>query len=187
MRPLSDDMIDALGHGVIRPALLYEGEFRTGIVRLWTGLGPISWDGALFTGLGDLVSVSTIEETTDVKATGIQCSLSGVKTSQIALALSEMQRNAEGRLWFALMEEDMATIIPEPQILFRGRLDVCIIQDSVEGAIINITYENELIDLERPREVRYTPQEQRQISPGDTFLDFIPSLQDKVLHWGSTT
>lgn len=187
MRPLTDNMLAALAAPIIRPALLYDGTFASGSVHIWTGIGPLVWRGTEYSGLGQLIGVSLIEETDDVKATGIQCNLSGVDSAQISFALLEMQRNSPGVIWLALLEEDGATIIPDPYILFRGRLDVATIQDARDGAMITLNYENELIDLERPREVRYTPQEQYAISPGDTFLDFVPGLQDKELHWGNTS
>lgn len=186
-RGLTSDMITALSQPVVRPAILFVGTFGSGISRLWTGLGPVIWRGDEYTGLGNLVGVSAVEETDDIKAGGITCTLSGVQSSAISLALLDMRRNAPGVLYLALMQDDWKTIIPDPQVLFRGRLDVCTINDALDGATIAVTYENELIDLERPREWRYTPQEQRRLSPGDTFLDYIPTLQDKTIRWGSTT
>lgn len=186
-RGLTNEMILALAQPVLRPAILFVGTFGSGVSHLWTGLGPVIWRGDEYQGLGTLVGASAVEETDDIKAGGITVSLSGVPASQISLALLDMRRNAPGVMYLALMQDDWKTIIPDPQIIFRGRQDTCTISDSLGGATIAVTYENELIDLERARAWRYTPQEQRRLAGNDTFLDYVPSLQDKSVRWGSTT
>jgi len=183
-RPLTAEMLAAIVATTVHPALFYEGEWSGGFVRLWTGIGPKDWDGKTFTGAGDLLGITPIEETDEVKASGVTLTLTGVRSQDIALALAEPGRNLPGKIWFALMTPE-EEIIPDPRIVFRGRMDVVSIDDSVDGATIRVSYENEMITFEKPREVRYTSEEQKRLFPDDLGCDFIVSLQDANFNWGA--
>jgi len=182
-RDLTVGMASALTDAVVRPAVFVEGEFTGGTLNLWTGIGDLVWDGKTWTGVGTLLGVSEVEETDEIKAGGVTFTLSAVKTSQIALALSEVRRGQTGRAWLALLTE-AGQVIADPKILFRGTLDTCVVQDEGETSTIALTYEHALIDLERPREARYTSQEQRRRYPDDPSLDAISALQDAQIPWG---
>lgn len=186
-RPLSPEMLIALQQPILRPCLLMRGQFKTGEVRMWTGVGPLVWQGLEYTGAGDLIALSPVEETQDIKAIGCQVTLSAVKADAIALSLLEMQRGKPGELWFGLLNDDGNSLVPNPHIMFRGRLNDAQIRDGISGAQLVLGYENELIDLERSREIRYTHEEQQRLSPGDNFLQYVAELADKPLRWGSTT
>ena len=60
---------------VVRPILLAEFDFGETIDRAWSGLGQLSWGDETWYGAGDLGKVSTVEETTELKATGASFSL----------------------------------------------------------------------------------------------------------------
>ena len=174
----------ALAEQVIRPALFVEGEFPSGTLRLWTGLGDVDWNGSTWTGAGNLLGISPLEETADVVATGMQITLSGVPTSLVSLAISDAQQGQPVRLWLALLD-DTGAIIADPVQAFTGRLDVPTLEDGAETCTITISYESRLIDLNRTREWRYTDQSQRQLYPGDRGFSFVTSLQDKPIRWGA--
>jgi len=58
------------------------------------------------------------------------------------------------------------------------------ISESADEAAIELTIENRLIDLERPRIARYTSAYQKSVYVGDLGLDFVEDLQDKEIVWG---
>lgn len=183
-RELTSEMIAAMGQKVLRPFMMFHGQFTSGDVRLWTGLGPLELWEQTWSGVGNLIDFSPIEETDEQKASGVAVSLSGVAPSQIAIALAQVRRNYPGVLYFGLLDADGA-VIEWPRVLFRGRMDVAMIEDSVTSATLKITYENEMISLERPREVRYTHEEQLRLYPGDLGLEFMAGIQDRELQWGA--
>lgn len=185
-RNLSPEFITALRAPVIWPCLLLRSFFKSGELRLWTGVGILVHEGIAYLGAGDLLSISAIEETDEIKSVGVQVVISAIKTEAIALALLEVERGRRGDIHFGLLHESGNTLIPSPTLLFRGRLNTVEIRDATQNAQVVLGYENELIDLERPRTKRYTAAEQRRDFPGDSFLDYIAELVDKPLKWGST-
>jgi hypothetical protein len=169
---------------VVRPVFLYEGQFKDGTLNLWTGYGEIVWNNKTWTSAGGLLNISTIQETDQQQAQGVILQLSAVPSSQIALALASIQRNMPGQIWLGLTD-DGNRLIENPQTMFRGRLDTVSIEDSEDTAIIKASYENEMITLEHAREIRYTDEEQKRLYPTDRGLEFVASIQDLTLRWGS--
>jgi len=50
-----------------------------------------------------------------------------------------------------------------------------------------VTAENKLVDFRRPRETRYTHEEQQNlypVSPPDLGLEFVNAIQEKQIYWG---
>jgi hypothetical protein len=68
--------------------------------------------------------------------------------------------------------------------MFSGYMDQMSISESAEQSTVDLTVENRLIDLERPRIARYTSAYQKSVYAGDEGLDFIEDLQDKEIIWG---
>lgn len=75
-------------------------------------------------------------------------------------------------------------VLFEPFTLFDGQMDKMNIQDSGDTANVTITCESKLITLQNPKVRRYTLEDQKLDFPNDKGLEFIPSLQDKVITWG---
>lgn len=183
-RDLTSAVDTALAQGTVRPVLFFEGEFAAGTVRLWTGLGSITWNGSSWLGAGELLNVSSIEASGDVRAQGVTISLSGMPGSLISLALAQAQQGLPGRIYLGLMDSAGA-VIADPHLAFSGRLDVPVIDDAGDSCTITISYEGRLIDLQRARERRYTDEDQRIQHPADRGFEFIPSLQDAQIVWGA--
>lgn len=191
-RGLTSAMLAAIAAKVVRPAIFYEGEFETAgspaFLRLWTGLGEVSWDSDgdgpyTWTGAGNLLAITPIEETTDLKAVGFSVTLSGMPSASIALALASVRQGKPGKLWLGLFDSAGA-LLADPYPLRRGRFDVAPIEDDGETCTIVASYEDRLIDLERPRDRRYTHEDQQLDYPGDKGFEYVPSLQDMDIPWG---
>ena len=190
-RNLTASMLAEIAKSTVRPAILYEGEFVSpgspsevpAFLRLWTGIGDLSWDGKTWTGGGNLLGITPIEETRQLQARGFTAQLSGMPSSLISTALSGIRQGRAGTLWLAFFDSS-GTIIADPYQLQRGKLDVSVIEDTGDKCSIAVQYESRLIDLERPRARYYTKQDQELDYPGDLGFDFVPKLQDANIQWG---
>jgi hypothetical protein len=182
-REMSAMIASALKEGELRPILFFEGEFASGWVRIWSGLGDITWTGRTWTGVGNLLGLGAIEETQQVVAGGTTVSLSGVPLEMVALAIDEARQGKPGRVWLGLLT-DAREIIADPVQAFTGRLDVPEIADTGESCTVTISYENRLIDLGTPRNWRYTHESQQALAPGDQGFAFVTTIQDKEITWG---
>lgn len=168
----------------VREAAFAKLAFDSGDMNVWSGVGTRSWNGEDWIGVGSLGQLSPIEETSEIRATGLQLELSAVPSDQIAVALAEPYQGRPATVWVGFVD-DADALIADPVQLFAGRMDTMEIDDGAEAARIQIACENRLIDLERPRERRYTDQDQQAEYPGDVGFEYVPSLQDKELVWGA--
>lgn len=188
-RDMTAAMLAAIAAGTVRPVIFYEGEFAaagspttTQFVRLFTGVGSISWDGKTWTGGGQLLGISPIEETSEVLAIGFSVRISGMPADKITLAMSLMRQGLPGKLWLGLFDDSGALIV-DPYMVRRGKLDVGVIEKAGETCTITVQYEDRLIDLENPRERRYTTEDQQLDYPTDLGFEYVPLLQDLNFTW----
>lgn len=205
-RDLPVDVLNGVTSDSLSPVILLKLILDSGDINLWNGIGEIVFSGDTYTGAGDLLGLTGIEETQILKAAGLQIRLTGLDSSIISVSLNENYQERLAKLWFGVVitENTLATEaaepitteggdillieqpmwFPEPYLLFVGRMDVMEIEEQGGTAIFTINVENRLIDLERANVRRYTPEDQHIDYPNDKGLDFIASLQDLEIVWG---
>ena len=180
-RDLSSAIQLAIGDDQLEVFFAVDMEFDSTPLNFWTGLGTKTINGTEYTGTGYLLDISSIEETSEISAKGAKLVLSGIPTTLLALALTEPYQGRECRIYFGV--ESDTTDMTE---LFTGYMDQMNLFEGADTASIELTVENKLTDLEKPRSARYTSAYQKSIYPGDLGLDFVEDLQDKRLTWGRT-
>lgn len=179
-RDLTTVVSNALDDDVISPFFAVDLLFDNNPVYIWTGIGTNTISGKDYVGVGDFLSVSMTNETSELSATGANIVLSGIpSTTNLALALTEEYQGRRGTIYLGMMST--TTSYSE---IFSGYMDQMNIAEGVETSTIEITFESKLIDLERPRINRYTSAFQRDKFPNDKGLDFVETLQDREIVWG---
>jgi hypothetical protein len=203
-RDLSTTTIDNIEEGVVYPFFATELRFDNNVVRMWTGQGTLVLeDGTEWIGLGQLLNISSIEETSEMAVKGASISLSGIPSELLSLALSEPYQGRVAKVYFgtfqqgSILQESASYILLQNgsrinleststgfNELFSGYMDQMNIEEGGDTSTIEMAVENKLIDLERARVARYTSGYQKSIYPNDLGLDFIEDLQDKQIPWG---
>jgi hypothetical protein len=183
-RTLSANMVTEVTTAQLSPILLANLGFSTP-VYLWNGYGNLVYNSTTYLGLGTFGTISPVEETTDLAARGITMKLSGVPTANVSLALTEDYQGRECSILFGALSPTAGTLISSPVTVFSGRMDVMQISDDGQTAEIIMTAESRLMDFKRPREVRYTDEEQQNLFAGDLGLEFVNDIQEKAIYWGN--
>jgi hypothetical protein len=178
-RDMAAIVANALGDGVIEPFFAIDLEFDSGTLRLWTGNGDRDIDGETYIGAGTFLQVSDLQETAEIQAAGATLTLSGIPSELLSLALTEPYQQRPARIYFGLIADadDMVEV-------FTARMDQMVIDEGPETSTIQLTVENVLVDLERPRVARYTNADQQSRFPGDRGLEFVESVQGREIFWG---
>lgn len=179
-RNLTAGLITELTAKGLSPVGLFKFEFDSGTLRFWTGIGEITWNSEIYVGSGNLISVSEVSETQELKAKGITFQLSGINASIISIAYTENYQGRPATFWLAAKDSNDA-IIADPFISFKGKMDVMEDHDDGETATITLSVESHLIDLERPKVRYYTDEDQQLEYPGDLFFEFVPALIEKEI------
>jgi hypothetical protein len=180
-RDISSTVSSNIEDDVVYPFFAIELLFDSGPLRLWTGVGEATIDGDTYVGTGNLLSVSSIEETTELAVKGATITLSGVPSEVIALALQSPYQGRVCNIYFGMVEGNTYNNLTQ---IFSGYMDEMNIEETPETSSIELKVENKLIDLERARTRRYTSAYQKSVYPGDLGLDFVEDLQDKKVVWG---
>lgn len=178
---LSTDLIQS----VIRPILLFEGEFPSGTVRLWNGTGPLTWNTVTWTGSSTLHAIRLAAETTTVEATGIEVQLSGASQEMVSLVLNNNATGHAGRIYLGTLTAAGA-VNADPYIIFAGKFDTADIYESAESPVLTLRYESQIIELERGREWRYTTESQRVFEATDRGFEYVPLIQEWKGFWGQS-
>lgn len=167
----------------VRPVIFAELAFRSSTLRLCNRGYDISWDSQTWLGNGWLRPIRVIPESAELQAGGIQVELSGVDSSLMSLVLSEADQSKTGKIWLGFLDASGA-VIADPVLLFKGFLDVPTIDDSAGDSTVVITYESELICLERQKEVRYTHHNLQAFFAGDLGFQYVTTIEDWSGFWG---
>jgi hypothetical protein len=185
-RDIVTDVQVALESGEFAPHYLVEMNFHNPTadaaapIRLWTGVGDLSHSGNTYTGAGDLMVISDLEEAAELKASGMTISLSGVNDSALLPALSYEYTGRSCKVF--LMINKNTSLIE----VFSGFMDTMTIEDSSESSQITLTVENKLVDLDRTNPFRYTQESHSLLYSGDTFFSYVQDLQDQEVQFGPT-
>lgn len=205
-RELPVEFVEELSNDVVYPFFAVSVDFESGPLYFWTGYGDLIIDGITYLGAGQLVNISSVEETTEIEAKGATVTMTGIPSTFLSLALQEPYQGRECRIYFGLSlanktigteassivtTEDLVELLTEGDTrhlieIFSGELDQMNITEQADGATIAVTAENILIKLERPVVRRFTNEDQKSRFPLDRGLEFVAALQDKEIFWGRT-
>jgi len=166
----------------LEPFFLIDLGFDSGALYFWTGITPLTWDGNEYIGAGNLIGISPIGETSEIRAVGVNLTMSGLPASLISIALTEAYQGQPVKIRLGALSS--GAVVADPYLIFDGRMDIMTIDDAGDTATVSLSAESRLIDLERPRIRRYTPEDQKAVYPNDTGLDYVPVIQDVSIQWG---
>ena len=167
----------------MQPFLAIDLAFDGGDFLSWTGYGNITFGGKTYIGSGDVISVSPPQETAQIQANGINITLSSIPSELVSSALSETYQGRTAIVYLGALSN--GSPVADPYAIFQGQMDLMTISDNGESAIIKLSAESRLIDLDRARERRFTSEDQKIDFPDDKGLEYVDDLQDKEIVWGS--
>lgn len=167
----------------LKPFYAVELLFDSGELRFWTGYDEIEANGEIWTGSGLVMSISGTSEPSDLSANGINITFSALDSSIIAIMLGENYRGRSAKVYIGALDSTNQPVSDMYQI-FAGRMDIMTLQENGNVATIQINVENVLIDLERPRPIRLTNEDQLDRYSGDESLSGVAQLQDRQISWG---
>lgn len=200
-RTLTSGMLGVTTADVVRPVyfvkMVFDSSDTANPVLLWSGLGDLAFGGETYTGLGDLLSISDIAETSDISATGINVALSGLNRAFVAQALGYQYQGRPLTVFLGAFN-DQGALIADPIVVFSGFMDTMTISEGAETSTISVNVENKLVAFERTKVRRYTAEDQKidyplKLANGnnnpnyDAGFEFVTSIVQKEIIWGRPT
>jgi hypothetical protein len=166
-----------------RPIMLFEGVFASSTLRLWNGYGDLSWNSQTWLGNGWFRGIEGGEETTQVEALDMAVILSGVSASAISLVLGDQKQGAGGNLYIGFLNSSGA-VVADPYLWWAGGYSHTEIAEAGDSTTLRLTYESRLVDMDRPREGRWTHDSQQQLFAGDKGFEYVVATANWHGQWG---
>ncbi len=189
-RDLTSGMVSVTTADVVRPAYFVRMQFDSNdspsYLNVWSGVGDLVYGGNTYTGVGDLLSIGEIAESSDLSAAGISVSITGLKSEFLVIAKDHQY---QGRpLTVALGAFDSSgSLIADPTVMFSGFMDIMTITEGGDSSTISVSVENKLIAFERSKIRRYTAEDQKIDHPTDKGFEFVTAIVEKEIIWGRAT
>jgi len=176
-------IVARLGADTAEPFFAIKAEFDTDDILVWSGTDDITINSETYTGAGDLLNVSRIEEDAEISSNGIAVGLAFMDKTILNYALTERYQN---RPLTVLLGFTMggSNEVAGSMTVFKGRMQSMRINDTPDGAMISLSAESRLNDLHRPRGYRYTNDSQDHLFSGDKGFSYVQTLQDQQILWG---
>ena len=189
-RSITSAFNTAITSKTVQPIVGIELEFSDGTLRMWNGYGNITMTAGgsskVFTGAGDMLGLSEVEESDTLSMSGVTLTLSGIKSSLISTALGANYTNRKGAVYLGLFDTSK-NVVADVYTLFKGNMDVLNISEGSETTVIQLKLESRLVTFEKASNRMYTFEDQKIDFPTDLGFEFIPDLQDKEIIWGKKT
>lgn len=181
-RDLSSPLVTSFTGNQVALCILADLGFASGTAYAWSGIGTLAWNGNSYAGVGSLGAVGDIAEGVEVRANGTTVQLSGIPTSLMTDAQSEIQTNLPATIYVGAFDQANGSLI-DAYPMFKGTIDKS--QFEVGGNTFSVTLNLELrmLNFQRASNRRYTSADQNRDYPDDPFFNFVELLHDQTLEW----
>ena len=160
-------------------------DFSSGFVRAHDGVGPLTFGGNTFTGVGTFGGIEAVSEDIDVVARPLRMTLSGIDSSLVTTAMTEEYQGRSATIYLAFVNPETAALVDTPETVWEGRMDSMSIEVSKGQAVINLACEPRL--RREPRIARYSSEDQQLAYSTDTFFDLVLTIPTFKGFWGART
>lgn len=181
-RGLSQDVLDELNSDHIRPIYLVSIEFDSSTLYLTTAFVVIEYNNNSYIPAPSLLKVGNASENTDLGATGMQVSLSGMDGTIVNAARDDDYQGNDVNVYLGFIDADNSLI--GTLTFFEGFIDTITFKQDVDTVTAILKAEHKLIRLSKSKEQNYTSVDQKDKFPNDEGLDFVNAINKVDLVWG---
>ena len=156
------------------------GDGTVTAVGAGTGTADINW-----LGVGDLGSISQVEEGLDVSPYAITLTLSGLDATMSGVALTEDYYLHPVTVYLGVLDAD-DVLIDTPTQIWAGFMDQMNVTVGANGGdAIQLIAESELSRFNKSLNLMYTNVAQQEKSAGDLFFSHMHKIEGTKISWGA--
>jgi hypothetical protein len=185
-RGLDTANLAAVNNDKVAPILFAELDFASGIVRVHSGIGTVSWGGYDWSGVGTLGSIEGLDENSDLTRKTVNFTLTGIPNDLLAAFLNEHYQGRSAKVYIGFFDNTTYQLVANPANLFIGKMDNVKTKFGKTFSI-SLSAENRMASWNRPVVRRYNDADQQSRFPGDLGLQFITQAATKEIVWGRKT
>ncbi len=156
-------------------------EFDAATIYIHNGIGPLSFGGNEYLGVGDFGGISVIEEGPEISPYGISLILSALDSTFLNTALTLDYYMRPITIYIGAINSSGA-LVADPDELWSGKMDT---MDIVTGQVntIQLNCESDLAIFDKINGKRYSDAQQQADYPGDLFFQFLDQMVDSNVPW----
>ncbi len=159
-------------------------EFPNGTVYLHNSIGTFTWGGNHWLGVGDLGTISEIEEGIDVSPYKLTLALSGLDAAISGAALTQDYYNQPVTVYLGVLDAN-DVLLADPTIVWQGVMDQMDLSVGAEsGDVIQLTCESELARFDKASNRKYTDSQQQNDFASDVAFEFMAQIEGAKIRWG---
>ena len=186
-RGFSTNVNNALQAQNVNLLMFAKLEFPSGTIYVHNGLGTYNWDSQDWLGVGDLGSISKVEEGVDVSPYAITLTLSGLDATMSGAALTEDYFMRPVTIYLGVLDA-RDILIDTPTQVWTGFMDQMNLTVGADGGdAIQLIAESELSRFDKSKNLMYTNANQQQRYSGDLFFSHIHKVEGAKIKWGSAS
>lgn len=169
----------------LRPIIFAFLDFSGAPTYLHNWVGPKTWGGHAWSGVGDFGGIDVIEEGEKVSAYTVTLILSGLNHAMVVSCMNTNMVGTKVKLYQGFLSPSLA-LVSDPLQMWGGKMDKAEITLG-QSPQIKVMCESDLAQLDRANGKLYTDTELKRNYSGDTFFDFLPAIQELGLRWAETS
>jgi len=182
-RGFSTDVNNALQAQNVNLVMFAKLEFPSGTIYVHNGLGTYNWNSQDWLGVGDLGSISKVEEGTDVSPYAITLTLSGLDSTMSGAALTEDYFMHPVTVYLGILDAD-DVLLEDPTQIWAGFMDQMNLTVGANGGdAIQLIAESELSRFDEAKNLMYTNANQQKRYSGDLFFSHIHKIAGAKVNW----
>lgn len=185
MAVLSAGQQTELEKPVTRVVCFFELQLSSGTQRISTFNQPITWGGYTWSGLGQFINMSQVQEEEGSETKSINLTVVAAETSWLALAVGPVEEYRGLPIKIYMCPLDAAfKLVGTPVQVWRGIMDTVVVSvdENGEGGV-NIKCETSAFGLKRRPIYRINAAQQKQVYPNDTGFDYLTDLIANPQRW----
>jgi len=188
-RGLPTNVETALSQSYVSLVTFAKLEFPSGTIYVHNSLGTYTWDDGSgnkdWLGVGDLGSISQVQEGQDVSPYAITLTLSGLSSDISGAALTENYFLHGVTVYLGVLDSS-DDLIDTPSQIWAGFMDQMNITVGKDGGDdIQLIAESELSRFDQSANLMYTNAAQQEKSSTDLFFSHMHKIEDAKINWGS--
>lgn len=181
MRDIPQEIINALESQSFRPLFLVSIYFDTPL-HFSSAFGSTTVGGIEYIGAGNLGSISSFKENTDLDPQQLEITLAGISDDALTVIGGTNYINKEVRIRVAMLDQEGGIIGNTTMTYFVGKTDEVKFVYGSNSQIIVIARDR-LSDWARTKVERNTNADQQAKYPGDKGFEFVAQIADKKIIW----
>lgn len=160
-------------------------DYSSGHVYAHDGVGPLTWGGHTYDGVGQYGGINVVTESLDVIARSVKLTLSGVDASLITHVMAEVSQGRAATIYLAFVDQATGALVDTPETIWAGKMDTHDVEIDDGVAVITVNCESRL--RREPRIARYTDQDEQLAYSGDVFFNLIYQIPGFRSQWGAVS